>query len=258
MRGEQALQLFVEKTKPFFKKHGTTILTGVGAAGVVATAVSAAKATPKAMRLLEQAKEEKGEELTKTEKFKVAAPAYIPTAIIGASTIACIVGSHILDKRKQAALISAYTLLDSSYKEYQEKVKETFGEEAEEKIKHEIAKEKYDENPLNKEFEETNIFFYEHRNDFFELELEDVQEAEYQLNRMFALRGHVSLNDFYDLLNLPRTPAGDVLGWSIYAGESAYGYQWIDFFHVKDTMDDGTVFYRIDTPYGPTADYMDY
>ena len=37
-----------------------------------------------------------------------------------------------------------------------------------------------------------------------------------------------------------------------------YGYQWIDFDHVKDVLDDGTEYYRIEMPFSPTADYMDY
>ena len=114
----------------------------LGATGVIATAVMAVKRTPKALTLLESAKEEKGEELTKLEKFKIASPVYIPAMITGTATIACIFGSNIISKNQQAALMSAYALLDNSYKEYKKKTEELYGEDAGRQIREEIAKDK--------------------------------------------------------------------------------------------------------------------
>ena len=99
----------------FIKRNASTILTGLGAAGVLATAIVTAKEAPKALSLLEAAKETKGEKLTKWEKVKIAGPAYIPAIITGAATAACIFGSNVISKRQQATLISAYVLLDNSY-----------------------------------------------------------------------------------------------------------------------------------------------
>ena len=89
----------------FIKRNAPTILTCLGAIGVIATAVMAVKGTPKALTLLENAKEEKEEELTKLEKFKIAGPVYTPAIITGAATIACIFGSNIISKNQQAAII---------------------------------------------------------------------------------------------------------------------------------------------------------
>lgn len=126
-------------------KHSPTILTCMGAAGVVATAVMAVKATPKAVELLDQARIAKCEELTKLEVIDIAAPVYIPTMIMGVSTIACIFGANVLNKRNQAALMSAYALLDNSYKEYIRKTEEMYGDEADARIKEEIARDHYEE-----------------------------------------------------------------------------------------------------------------
>lgn len=103
-------------TKLFWKRHASTILTVAGGVGVILTTVAAVKATPKTLESLEEAKEQKGEELTSVEKIKIAGPKYIPTILIGTGTIACIFGANILNKRHQAALVSAYTLVDSSFK----------------------------------------------------------------------------------------------------------------------------------------------
>ena len=135
----------LQSTKGFCKRNATTILTSVGAVGVVSTAVLAVKATPKALQKLEVAKEEKGEELTKLEKVKVAGVHYIPAVLVGMSTIACIFGADRLNKRKQAALMSAYTMLNSAYSEYKDKVNELYGEDARHKVQQAIANDKYEE-----------------------------------------------------------------------------------------------------------------
>lgn len=92
------------------------------------------------MFLLNEAKKEKGEPLTKLEMVKIAGPLYIPSILIGVSSIACIVGSNVLNKQKQAALVSAYTMLDQSYKEYKNKVIELYGDEADKAVEEELAK----------------------------------------------------------------------------------------------------------------------
>ena len=126
-------------------KYGSIALTCLGGLGVIATSFMAARSTPKAMRLLENAKKEKGEELTKVEVIKTAAPAYIPTVAIGAATIACIIGIGLLSKRNQGSLMSAYALLDKSYRTYRNKVTEIYGENADETVKEAIAKDIYEE-----------------------------------------------------------------------------------------------------------------
>lgn len=125
----------------FLKRHSSTILTVMGAIGVGATAVIAVKDTPKALRILDEAEQEKGEELTVKEKIVTAGPVYIPAIAVGVSTIACIFGANALNKRNQAALMSAYALLDQSYKDYKRKVGDIYGEDADKRIIEEVAKE---------------------------------------------------------------------------------------------------------------------
>lgn len=140
-------------------KHSriSTLLTCIGAIGVIGTSVMSVKATPKAIKLLEESEKEKGEKLTKIEVVKTVAPAYIPAAILGISTIACIFGANILSKNNQAALASAYAILDRSYKEYRNKVSELYGEEAEDRVKNEIANDHYEEYERDEDCEEDVI-----------------------------------------------------------------------------------------------------
>jgi hypothetical protein len=224
--------------KLFFKRNASTILTCVGGIGVVATAVVAVNDTPKAMQIIEKAKEEKGEDLTTVEKIKVAGPAYIPAIVIGVSTLACIFGANSLSKRSQASLVSAYALLDNSYKEYKKKVDELYGEGADARVKGEIARDKYDETDVPRE-DEKQLFYDYFSERYFESTMEEVLKAEYELNRELHTKDYAYLNEFYDLLGLDGIQSGWGLGWSMEASLSHYCKTWIDFRHEKVEMEDG-------------------
>lgn len=137
----------------------STALTFLSAAGVVATSFLVAKAAPKASILLKKAEVEKGEKLTNLEKIKVAGPVYIPSVAVGVSTIACIFGANMLNKRSQAALTSAYALLDNAYREYRGKVKELYGEDADHRVVEEVAKEQYEAGEFD--IQEDELLFYD-------------------------------------------------------------------------------------------------
>lgn len=124
----------------FVKKNGATILTCVGAAGVVGTAILTSRGTTKANKLLEEARKEKEADLTLIETIKYATPSYIPAILMGTGTVACIIGANILNKQHQASLMSAYVLLDQSYKEYRNKVEALYGKEATQAVEEAIEK----------------------------------------------------------------------------------------------------------------------
>lgn len=95
----------------FLKRNSTNILTCIGCMGMVATTISAIKATSKAIKLIEKAEERKGETLTPWEKIKVIHREYIPTITLGFATGMCMIGTQLLNQRQQASLMSAYGLL---------------------------------------------------------------------------------------------------------------------------------------------------
>lgn len=122
-----------------------TILTVIGAFGVIATAVTTAKATPKALTLLEEARKDRTYELTILDKIKIAGPVYIPSIAIGISTIVCIFGANALNKRQQALMASSYALLNNSYNRYREKIKDIYGE----KLDNKLSKEAFIESKID-------------------------------------------------------------------------------------------------------------
>lgn len=152
----------------------STVLTCIGAAGVVATSVMAVKSTPKAMQLLKDAEEEKGEKLTKIEVVKTAAPAYAPAVVTGVATVACIFGANVLNKHQQAAMASAYALLDRTYKTYSNKVSELYGEESSAEIKEALAKDEYEEIAEEERSEGKDLFFDFNTLQYFEAPFDEV------------------------------------------------------------------------------------
>lgn len=248
----------LSKSQLFVKRNSTTILSVVGAVGVVATTVTAVKATPKALLLLEQAKEEKGEPLTKLETVKIAGPVYLPSAVIGAGTIACIFGANVLSKRSQASLMSGYALIDGAYKDYRKKVDELYGNEAGEQVRAELAKDNYDETE-HKQIEETNRLYYDfYSGRYFEAAPYTVKRAEYEINRTLMLDDGVYLNEWYQHLDLEPLEHGWDFGWAACANSDMYWQTWIDFHHEVTTMDDGLECIIISFNQEPYPEFEDY
>lgn len=246
----------------FIKKNASLILSGAGAAGVIMTAVMAANSALKVQSVLEEAKEEKGEELTKWEKINLAGPIYIPTVIAGVASIACIFGLSILNKRQQANLISAYALLDNSYREYKKKTEELYGEEAGKHVREGIAKDKYT-GDIEKIDDDKELFYDFYSGRYFESTKEAVLSAEYETNRTMAINYSVGLNEFYKFLGLEELPEYESLGWSCGQIEKMYNNPWIEFEHETTTIDNNMDFNEgmkctiINLPFDPFIDYFE-
>lgn len=247
----------IYKSKMFLKRNGSTILTYMGGVGVVATSVMAVKATPKALYLLDMAEEQKGEELTLVEKVQTAGSVYIPSIIICASTLACIFGANALNKRKQAALMSAYALLDNSYKEYKRKVTQLYGEDADKTVQESIAKDKYEKANITLD-DEKRLFYDEFSGRYFESTLEKVLIAEYELNKEFGRTGYAYLNRFYELLGISKKYNRKALGWSQEMIFDKYSTYFVEFKHTKVVMDDGLECYILSICYDPIVDFENY
>lgn len=263
MKGKNYLKNIVKNSKSYLQVNSSTVLTCLGAIGVVTTAVLTTKATIKAVEIIAEAEWEKGEDLTKAEIINNTALCYIPPVIMGAATLACIFGANVLNKKQQAALASAYALIDTSFKDYKNKLKELYGEETHNNIIDALAVEKAQQIDIYSQgifsncnlaiedgTSEPRLFYDEYSNRYFESTIERVMNAEYHLNRNYVLGGMITLNDFYEFLGLEKTDYGEVVGWC-----SCGEIYWIDFNHRKAVLDDGLECYILEMPFGPTADY---
>lgn len=105
-----------------------SILTGLSIAGVVGTTVMAVRATPKALQLIKDKKDELDtDHLKPMEVAQTTWKCYIPSILIGVGTITCIIGIGCMDKRNQVSLMSAYAMLNESYKQYRKSAKIVYG-----------------------------------------------------------------------------------------------------------------------------------
>lgn len=265
MKRNQLIKNTFNNMISYVKTNAPTILTFASAAGVVVTSVLTVKATIKAVELVNEAECAKEEPLTKTEIIKVAGPCYIPSVFVGVSTIACIFSANVLNKHQQAALVSAYALVDNSFKDYKNKLKELYGEETHNNIVDSLAVEKAKQIDIWSEgcfsncnlaiedgSSEPRLFYDEYSGRYFESTIERVMNAEYHLNRNYILRGDASLNELYEFLGLEKTDYGDAVGWCC-----CNEIYWIDFNHRKTVFDDGLECYILEMPLGPSANYLE-
>lgn len=267
----KAKPVLFQRAGKAFKKATPTILTCISAAGVVVTVVLAVKATPKALKCIEKEKEvknpENGENLTRMETIAACWRCYIPAAATGIATIGCIFGANALNRRQQASLVSAYALASRSFTSYKRKVKELYGEEAHKKVMASLAAEKSTKPEISAGslaqmtslgFEDANEeerLFYDAISDrYFQATISQVLQAEYHLNRKFAIGGgFITLNQFYEFLGISKVKGGDEVGWMV-----SDGLYWVDFDHQKTVVDDGlngeVECYIIDAPFPPVSE----
>lgn len=223
------------------QKHSPEILTGIGIAGMVTAAVFAVRATPKALLLLEEEKQRQNEELKVAEKendseecveidklkpveiLRATWTCYIPSAVTGVLSIACLIGASSVNARRTAALATAYSLSESALKEYQEKVIETIGEKKEQGIRDSVAKEKLKRDPVvNKEVIITGkgetLCYDTVTSRYFKCDIEKLRRVENMLNKRLISEMYISLNEFYYEIGLNQTEIGEDLGWNIEDG----------------------------------------
>ena len=214
------LASIAKSVRTAMKKHSPEILTGIGIAGMITTTIMAVRATPKALVLIKDKKDELGtDELTK-ETVKAAWPCYIPSALVGTASVLCLIGASSTNFRRNAALATAYTLSESTLKEYQEKVVETIGEKKERDIREQVAKEKMVKNPVREviltEKGGNTICYDVISGRYFKSDRDTISRIVNDLNRQMRDETYVSLNDFYYELGLDSTKMGDYIGWNIY------------------------------------------
>jgi len=235
-------------------KHSPEILTGIGIAGMITTTIMAVRATPKALILIEERKEEiDADKLTPIELIKTTWTCYIPAAITGGLSVICLIGASSVNARRNAALATAYTLSESALKEYQEKVIETIGEKKEKSVRDAIAKDRIDENPVSSReviiTEKGNTLCYDSISGrYFKSDIDKLKKAENELNRRMIEEMYISLNEFYYEIGLNPTSIGDDIGWNIDRG-------YIELNFSSQLTDDGNPCLVIDYQVAPRYEY---
>ena len=163
---------------------------------------------------------------------------YAPAAALGAISLTCILASHGIIHKRNTALAAAYTAVDSSFKDYRQRVVERFGEELDRELKYDIKTKEVEEVVVQEDGTETVVprtvnvaegvktgkdetseyarFFDEWCTGWTkdaEANLVFLRNVEKWANQRLQSKGHLFLNELYDALGIPRSKAGQIVGW---------------------------------------------
>ena len=251
------------------KKHSPEILVMVGVAGVVTSTVMACKATTKASDILEEHKNQMNaidqvvkmdrDDYTEEDHKKDTTIVYTQTAIkfvklyspsimIGVLSLGCIIYSHNILTKRNAALAAAYATVDRGFKEYRGRVVERFGKELDHELRYNIKAQEFEKTEVDKKGNEKVVketvnvadpnlysdyarFFDDGCNGWSkdpEQNLTFLKCQQAYANEKLKAKGYLFLNDVYKMLGIPATKAGQIVGW-IYDEKNPIGDNFVDF-----------------------------
>ena len=246
------------KIRVFAEDHASEILTGVGIVGMASSTVLAVKATPKALMLIEEKKDElETESLPPLELVKATWRCYLPATAVGVLSISCLVGSVGVNAKRSAALAAACTLSENAFRTYAEKTLEVVGQEKEHEIREVVGRQKIKDNPPP---ENTNslyicedgesICFEGSSGRYFKASMNTIEKAENAFNKRMLEEMTMSLNDYYYELGLDSVSIGDVIGWDIDDGQ-------VEFKVGSILSDDGKPCIYLEPSIQPCHDFRD-
>lgn len=176
---------------------------------------------------------------------------YGPSVVLGIASLSCIVGSNRILNKRNVALAAAYATVDKGFKEYRERVIERFGKELDKELKYNIKAEEVEEVTVDEKGNETvtkktiQVADLDDPNKYSPYSIvfddgnpgwdKDPELTKFYLiqqqnwaNDLLKSRGHLFLNEVYDMLGAPRTKAGAQVGWIYDEGNDNYD-NFVDF-----------------------------
>jgi len=245
------------------QKYSPELLFAGGVVGVAGTVILACRATLKVESALDVAEEKRNQiehalkvsdpkrysqrdakrdrGLVKIHLAKDITKLYAPAVGLGVASIAALTGSHVILTRRNLAITAAYKVLDEGFNQYRERVREEFGEEKERELRHDIREHEIRIDDTAKgevrvhtvKSGQPSIYarFFDEMNpnwkNNYELNLMFLTMKQNYLNDRLHARHHLFLNEVYDELGIPRSQAGQVVGWIV--GKHGEGDAYIDF-----------------------------
>lgn len=173
---------------------------------------------------------------------------YAPSILLGAVSIASILSGHNILKKRNAAIGAAYAAVEKGFKDYRSRVIERFGEQVDKELKYNIQSKKFEETITDENGKEKKVKttveiadpdVYSEYARFFDSGCKGWEkDSEYNLmflrscqqyaNDKLKADGYLFLNDVYDMLGIPRSKAGQIVGW-VYDPKNPVGDNYVDF-----------------------------
>lgn len=173
---------------------------------------------------------------------------YAPAVILGALSITSILAGHNILRKRNVALAAAYTAVDKGFKEYRGRVIERFGDELDKELKYNLKAKEIEETVVNEDGSEQTVTKTVHVADIDEpsefacwfdescpawskdpkFNYMFVKNQQAYANKVLQTKGYLFLNDVYEFLGVPKTAAGQVVGW-VYDPDCPMGDNYVDF-----------------------------
>ena len=186
---------------------------------------------------------------------------YAPAVVLGTISIAGIVASNNILRKRNVALAAAYATVDKSFKEYRSRVVERFGDDVDKELRYNIKAKKIEEMIKDPEsgkekkskttvnvaaptvddyarfFDKTCRHYEENMN--YNLML--LRSQQQLANDKLVADGFLFLSDVYDMLGITRTKMSQSVGWIYKPDGNSNGDNFVDFgvMVVKRETEDG-------------------
>jgi len=212
-------------------KHSPTILAGLGIGGFITAIIMAAKAAPQAEKALDKAlwycNKPQGDyvPLTLSQKVRILAPFYAPTAGMAILSTGCIVGSNRIHRYRYASVLALYTIGERTIDRWQKATLETIGEKKYETIQEKAEEPDKDPPPSMFIDDERTMFYDVFSGRYFRADsIETIRQIINDINKDMYDDDFAPVNSFYYHVGLPEMEFGDDWGWS-----PAYGSVYANF-----------------------------
>lgn len=205
------------------KSNLPSILTAAACIGTITTAVLSYKSHELAVEKIATYSQDNlrtPDDLDWKEKFGISWSVYIPPAIAGVATIACIIGANRVQAARGAAFALAYAGSEQAFARYRQALEEVGGKKAVEEVKNKVAQKEInnsDQSPVDTILISggDGVLCYDiFSGRYFKSDIETIRRVENNINYQLNNESYASLNEFYSGLNLPPISAGDLVGWS--------------------------------------------
>ena len=210
----------LKKLGSVLSKNAPMLLNVLGGGGLITTVVFAVKATPKAVKLLDERKEkEQKEKLSKAEVVETCWKTYLPTIGMAGLTLLCFFGAQGINASRQAAIAGLYSMTRKDLEAYQAKIEEKFGPKEAEDVRNKISAErmaKVDVSPQSLIMTGTGdtIFIEDITEQAIVSSLPKIYEAQAEISQKIEDEKMVEVNEWFKKIGLPVTILGEKLFWS--------------------------------------------
>lgn len=290
MKKMEMIANVVNKAGFQLKKHSPEILVVAGVIGTVASAVMACRATTKVGAILDETRDTldiihegmetgavNGNEYTPEDGKKDTtlvyvqagmkfAKLYAPAVMLGTLSVASILASNNILRKRNVALGAAFTAVSNDFKSYRNRVIERFGEQVDRELKHNLKAMKFEitetdpetgkEKKVKKDGymvdpsdvggyarffeqytkdEDGNSIVNPHWENNNEYNIMFINAQERYANDLLKAKKRLFLNEVYEMLGLPRTKAGQIVGW-VYDPVNPKGDNFVDFGLKADSL----------------------